>query len=108
MTENVKMTEQLLHRICNEFLEMPGLRLTRRQAQRLWGLDEERCAEILELLVAAKFLARTSADSYARVADGPAVLPRLHMARAMLRQMAEEPNVAGDRSGRPPRLLKRA
>jgi hypothetical protein len=29
--------EALLHRVYGEFLEMPGLRLTCQQAQRLWG-----------------------------------------------------------------------
>src|SRR5688572_20900769 len=38
------ISDQMLHRIFSEYLEMPGLRLTRRQAQRLWGLDEETCA----------------------------------------------------------------
>ena len=35
------MNIALVHRVRGEFLEMPGLRLTRAQAQRLWGLDEE-------------------------------------------------------------------
>ena len=36
--------EQLLRRICVEYLEMPGLQLTRPQAQRQWGLDDHTCA----------------------------------------------------------------
>ena len=35
------LSEQVLHRICAEYVEMPGLRLSRKQAQRLWGIDEE-------------------------------------------------------------------
>ena len=31
------LTEQMLNRICSEYIEMPGLRLTCKQAQRLWG-----------------------------------------------------------------------
>jgi hypothetical protein len=46
----------MLQRIYSEFMEMPGLRLTRRQAQRLWGLDEQTCREVLDLLVDARFL----------------------------------------------------
>ena len=34
------LTEQVLSRVCGEYLEMAGLRLTQKQAQRLWGLDE--------------------------------------------------------------------
>ena len=37
-------TEQVLHRIYSEYLEMPGMRLTRPQAQRLWGLEEQSCS----------------------------------------------------------------
>jgi hypothetical protein len=32
--------DALIQRVYGEFLEMPGLRLTCQQAQRLWGLDE--------------------------------------------------------------------
>jgi hypothetical protein len=55
---------------------MPGLRLTRQQAQRLWGLDEETCAQSLDYLVQAGFLARTGLDTYRRVSDGAASFPR--------------------------------
>ena len=33
--------DDVLQRIQGEFVEMPGLRLTAAQAQRLWGLDRE-------------------------------------------------------------------
>ena len=69
------VSEHVLRRVCGEYLEMPGLRLTRRQAQRLWGLDERACAEILEFLVSVKFLRRTESDSYARASDGATNLP---------------------------------
>ena len=35
--------EDVLQRIQGEFVEMPGLRLTAAQAQRLWGLDRDVC-----------------------------------------------------------------
>jgi len=38
------LSEQVLQRICAEYVEMPGLRLSRKQAQRLWGLDDNGCA----------------------------------------------------------------
>ena len=48
-----------LRRVKGEYMEMPGLRLTRAQAQRLWGLDREACQALLGALVDAKFLCQT-------------------------------------------------
>jgi hypothetical protein len=48
-----------LRRVKGEYLEMPGLRLTPAQAQRLWGLDRESCQALLGALVDANFLYRT-------------------------------------------------
>ena len=48
-----------LRRVKGEYLEMPGLRLTPAQAQRLWGLDRESCHALLGALVDANFLYRT-------------------------------------------------
>jgi hypothetical protein len=69
------MNDRILQRICGEFLEMPGLHLTRRQAQRLWGLDEKTCGELLERLVEMKFLYRTALGAYTRLTDGVAETP---------------------------------
>jgi hypothetical protein len=62
--------DQMLRRIRGEYMEMPGLRLTRAQAQRLWGLDDETCALLLDLLTEARFLCRKSDGTYARLIDG--------------------------------------
>jgi hypothetical protein len=78
----VGIDDRMLQRACGEFLEMPGLCLTCRQAQRLWGLDEPTCRELLEFLVDAKFLRRSSGGMYARTSDGVAEIPRLRMARS--------------------------
>jgi hypothetical protein len=43
-------------RIKNEFKEMPGLCVTRTQAQKLWGLDELGCDDALTALVSEGFL----------------------------------------------------
>jgi hypothetical protein len=51
--------DDVLQRIQGEFIEMPGLRLTPAQAQRLWGLERDVCDALLGALVDAKFLART-------------------------------------------------
>lgn len=43
-------------RIRAEFVEMPGLALTVRQASRLFGLEQDVCREVVERLVDADFL----------------------------------------------------
>jgi len=59
-----------LQRLRGEFLEMPGLRLTVQQAERLCGVDPAVCKAILDALVEAKFLSVKRDGSYGRVADG--------------------------------------
>jgi Fic family protein len=63
--------DQMLSRICGEYLEMPGLRLTRQQAQRLWGIDEQTCTQLLTMLQESGFLQHTRDNSYIRMTDGP-------------------------------------
>ena len=46
-------------RIENEFRELPGLRLTRWQAARLWSLDAAECDVVLKRMVAARVLRET-------------------------------------------------
>ena len=72
----------LLCRIRGEFLEMPGLRLTHRQAQRLFGLDQHTCTQLLDSLVGETFLRRTNDEMYARLTDDPVAAPPLRMAVA--------------------------
>jgi hypothetical protein len=48
----------LIERIRGEYLEMPGLRLTLPQAQRLFGLDPAACAVVFETLTRERFLTR--------------------------------------------------
>lgn len=47
-----------------EYLEMPGLHLTKPQFCRLWGLKPEKCDELLKALVAAEFLRLNSRGLY--------------------------------------------
>ena len=42
---------ELIVRVQGEYREMPGLKLTEVQAQRLWGLDHRTCALVLTALV---------------------------------------------------------
>lgn len=53
-----------------EFLESPGLRLTKPQVQRLWGLDDMTSEALLAALVDVRFLKRTTQDAYVRVDAG--------------------------------------
>jgi hypothetical protein len=49
-----------------EFLEMPGLKLTPAQAQRLWALDRALCDAVLAALVDAHFLVPSGHASFVR------------------------------------------
>src|SRR5579864_9421505 len=42
--------ERLLRRVWGEYVEMPGLRLTRDQVRRLWGVDETTWTQLLDHL----------------------------------------------------------
>lgn len=58
--------DDVLRRVQGEYIEMPGLRLTPAQAQRLWGLDRAACDALLDALVDAKFLFRTRDGAFVR------------------------------------------
>jgi len=52
-----------------EYCEMPGLHLTKAQVQRLWGLDEESCRRVIDVLVGSSFLRWTAPGTIARAGD---------------------------------------
>lgn len=60
----------LVTRIRGEYLEMPGLRLTLEQAQRLCGVERTLCKQVLDALVETKFLSVRADGAYARLIDG--------------------------------------
>ena len=62
-TVTVDLTD-VLQRVRAEYREMPGLRLTQRQAQRLWDLDSSTCEAVLEILESTGFLRRIFDQSY--------------------------------------------
>lgn len=64
--DDPRFFEHLVHRVRAEFVEMPGLRMTVRQAQRFWGLEEELCDAILSRLVEMRFLRRTHDSVFTR------------------------------------------
>jgi hypothetical protein len=66
MHNNNAGIQDVVRRIQGEFLEMPGLRLTKEQAQRLWRLDQTACEAVLGALVDARFLAKTRDGAFIR------------------------------------------
>ena len=60
----------IVQRVRGEYLEMPGLSLTERQAQRLWHLDAEACQSLFKALVESGFLRQTPRGGYVRANVG--------------------------------------
>lgn len=73
--------DSIRRRICGEYLEMPGLRLTCAQAERLWGLDHQTCRAILDTLIGDGFLQQRPDGRYSRITDGAFVFPPARMAK---------------------------
>ena len=53
-----------------EYAEMPGLHLSKRQAQRMWSLDADSTDVIFNALEASHFLRRMPNDMYVRADVG--------------------------------------
>jgi len=64
--------DSMTRRVRNEYLEMPGLSLTVRQAQRMWQLQQRECEHLLGVLVDSGFLARTTGGAFVRAGSGRA------------------------------------
>jgi hypothetical protein len=62
--------DRLIRRAMGEFLEMPGLRLTSRQAARLWGVDAVASERLLDRLARTGFLWRNAAGAYTLASFG--------------------------------------
>jgi len=61
--------EQALNRIRAEYLEMPGMRLTLKQVERLSGVNGAVCRLVLDDLVRARVLDISHDGKYARHSD---------------------------------------
>ncbi len=57
---------ELLTRVQSEYREMPGLRLTQCQAERLWRVDRRTCAAVLATLIERRVLRRATDGAYLR------------------------------------------
>ena len=71
------MQETALENFCDwvrliqsEYEEMPGLHLSKRQAERLWNLDSRSADAIFSALEESNFLKRTPNDMYIRADVG--------------------------------------
>jgi response regulator of citrate/malate metabolism len=60
------LQQQVLNRIRAEFEEMPDMKLTSEQIQRLCGVNRSLCESALESLVQTQFLSVTSDRRYMR------------------------------------------
>jgi hypothetical protein len=74
--------QDVIARVRGEFLEMPGLRLTREQVQRLCGIDPAVSQLALESLLASRFLCVKADGHYVRTTEG--AIPRPHPAKAAI------------------------
>jgi len=74
--------QNALLRIQTEYVEMPDLKLTARQAQRLWSLSREVWETALAVLIGKQFLAQTRDGAYVRVS---AMRARVEAIESLLR-----------------------
>lgn len=63
--------ERVVRRISGEFDDMPGLRLTLPQAQRLFGLREDICVRVLNALVEQARLRKDANGTFVRNSGSP-------------------------------------
>jgi hypothetical protein len=64
--EDVMNVDAAADRVRAEFVEMPGLALTVRQASRLFGLEQDVCRQVVDRLIGANFLRWSDARIVAR------------------------------------------
>jgi hypothetical protein len=86
----MRTIDEVVGRLRAEYMEMPGMRLTRAQVQRLCGIEHTVCQLVLEALVNDAFLSATADGHYTRATSEEHIRPRA--ARASL--------------GRPSRFLR--
>jgi hypothetical protein len=76
--------QQAFERIRAEFLEMPGMRLTPEQVERLSGVESAICKCVLDDLVSAGFLCTSANGSYGRLSGTSVSQPGLPSAAWVL------------------------
>ena len=66
MKNDSQQFADVVQRTRAEYLEMPGLKLTRHQAACLWAIEESLCDAVLATLVHDRFLTRTRSAAFVR------------------------------------------
>jgi hypothetical protein len=61
-----RLVEQLIARVRAEYLQRPGLALTKEQMRRYWVLDASACDTIVAALVASGFLHQRADHAFVR------------------------------------------
>jgi hypothetical protein len=69
-------TQDVVSRIRAEFLEMPGMRLTIQQVERLFGIERILSQSVLDSLVDERFLCVTPDGLYGRLTEENVSRPR--------------------------------
>ena len=69
MSDADRPVTEWIERVRAEYLEMPGLSLTRCQMRRMWLLDAALCDAVVDTLVATHFLWCRADHTYARLSD---------------------------------------
>lgn len=64
--ESTLALDAVLNRVKAEYNEMPGMCVTRMQAQRLWGLDSATCELVLTTLLERGVVRRISRGMYVK------------------------------------------
>jgi hypothetical protein len=85
----MRTTEALIDRLRAEFMEMPGLRLTSAQVERLCGVERMLCQTVLDELVRVTFLCRKPDGTYARLTDGEVSRRRPLKAELLMERLSE-------------------
>ena len=65
----MRTIHDVIKRLRAEYLDMPGLRLTADQVQRLCGIERMMCQSVLDALVRARFLCARSDGTYTHVTN---------------------------------------
>jgi len=84
---DVFLEPHVLERIRAEYLEMPGMRLTIGQVQRLCGVGEAVCLLAMDTLVQSNFLCLNSNGTYSRLTEGRPSIQR--QAKAALKTIPQ-------------------
>jgi hypothetical protein len=88
----MRTIHDVIPRVRAEYLEMPGLRLTPEQVQRLCGVEPTLCQVVLDALVAEHFLCVKPDGHYARMTEGWVFRPQA--AKAGVRTRARSTNAS--------------